>query len=157
MAELSAEQIAQRAFDLDLLDHRAFQSISGDAQHLDAAAFQQVLLRRELLTAYQMERLLRGDRGGFFFGKYKVLYQVGSGTFARVHRAVNRETEQVMAVKVLRNRFSSDAAKIEQFYKEAEVGQTLRHPNIVAIHEVGSERGSHYMVMEFVEGQAIRN
>jgi serine/threonine-protein kinase len=156
MAELSAEQIAQRAFDLDLLDHRAFQSVAGDAQHLDAAAFQQVLLRRELLTAYQMERLLRGDRSGFFFGKYKVLYQVGSGTFARVYRAVHRETDHVMGVKVLRNRFSGDADKREQFYKEAEVGQTLRHPNIVAIHEVGSEKASHYMVMEFVEGQTLR-
>lgn len=156
MAELSAEQIAQRAFDLDLLDHRAFQSISGDAQHLDAASFQQVLLRRELVTAYQMERLLRGDRAGFFYGKYKVLYQVGSGTFARVYRAVHRETDHVMAVKVLRNRFSGDAAKREQFYKEAEVGLTLRHPNIVAIYEVGSEKASHYMVMDFVEGQTLR-
>jgi serine/threonine-protein kinase len=156
MAELSAEQIAQRAFDLDLLDHRAFQSIQGDAQHLDAAAFQEILLRRELVTAYQMERLLRGDRSGFFYGKYKVLYQVGSGTFARVHRAVHRETGKVMAVKVLRSRFSGDAAKREQFFKEAEVGQTLRHPNIVAIYEVGSEKASHYMVMEFVEGQTLR-
>jgi eukaryotic-like serine/threonine-protein kinase len=156
MAELSAEQIAQRAFDLDLLDDRAFQSVSGEAQHLDAAEFQQVLLRRELVTAYQMERLLRGDRSGFFYGKYKVLYQVGAGTFARVHRGVHRETGNVMAVKVLRSRFSGDAAKLDQFYKEGEVGKTLRHPNIVAIHEVGSQKTSHYMIMEFVEGQTLR-
>ncbi len=85
-----------------------------------------------------------------------MLYQVGSGTFARVYRAVHRETDQIMAVKVLRNRFTGDAAKREQFYKEAEVGQTLRHPNIVSIFEVGSEKASHYMVMEFVEGQTLR-
>ena len=129
----------------------------GDARNTDAAGFQQHLLRRELLTAYQLERLLRGDRTGYFYGHYKVLYQVGSGTFARVHRAVHRETGKVVAVKVLRGRFSDDATKRDQFNKEAEVGQALRHPNIVAIYEVATERNSPYMVMEFIEGQTLRD
>ena len=157
MAELSAEQIAQRAFDHDLIDHRALQSVLAEARNLNAEEFQQVLLRRELLTAYQLERLLRGDHAGYFYGKYKVLYQVGAGTFARVHRAVHRETGQVMAIKVLRNRFTSVADKRDQFFKEAEIGQTLRHPNIVAIFEVAIEKLSPYIVMEFVEGETLRN
>ncbi|HEX3998146.1 MAG TPA: protein kinase [Pirellulales bacterium] len=157
MAELSAEQIAQRAFDLDLIDQRSLQAVLAETRNLEPAEFQQLLMRRELLTAFQLERLLRGERSGFFYGKYKVLYQVGAGTFARVHRAVHRETGQVVAVKVLRNRFNGDAAKRDQFFKEAEVGQTLRHPNIVAIYEVASEKLSPYMVMEFVEGQTLRN
>src|ERR1700676_661251 len=102
MAELSAEQIAQRAFDLDLLDDRGFREIAGEARNLDAAQFQQLLLRREVLTPYQMERLIRGDRSGFFYGHYKVLYQVGAGTFARVYRAAHRETNEIVALKVLR-------------------------------------------------------
>lgn len=157
MAEWTAEQIAQRAFDLDLLDQRALQSVLSEARNSDAAEFQQLLLRRELLTAYQLEHLLRGERAGFFYGKYKVLYQVGAGTFARVHRAVHRETGKVVAVKVLRGRFSGDASKRDQFNKEAEVGQALRHPNIVAIYEVANDKGSPYMVMEFVEGQTLRD
>ena len=57
------------------------------------------------MTNYQLERLLNGERYGFFYGPYKVLYLIGTGTFARVFRAVHRETREVRAVKVLRNRF----------------------------------------------------
>ena len=156
MAELSAEQIAQRALDLDLLDDRSFRDVAAESRNLDAAQVQQLLLRRELLTPYQLERLIKGERTGFFYGKYKVLYQIGAGTFARVYRGLQRDTKRVVAVKVLRRRFSDDAEKREQFYKEAEVGLTLRHPNIVAIEEVGNERTSYYIIMEFVEGQTLR-
>jgi serine/threonine protein kinase len=157
MAELSAEDIAHRALELDLFDQRAMQSVLGESRNLDTAQFQQLLLRRELLTAYQLEHLLRGDRTGFYYGKYKVLYQVGAGTFARVHRAVHRETGKVVALKVLRGRFCDKAEKRDQFNKEAEVGQALRHPNIVAIYEVATERTTPYMVMEFIEGQTLRD
>ena len=156
MAEWTAEEIAHRALELDLIDG-AMQSVLGDGRNADVAGFQQLLLRRELLTAYQLERLLRGERTGFFYGKYKVLYQVGAGTFARVHRAMDRDTGKVVAVKVLRSRFSGDATKRDQFNKEAEVGLALRHPNIVAIYEVACERTSPYMVMEFIEGQTLRD
>lgn len=157
MAEWTAEEIAHRALELDLIDQRAMQSVLGDGRNTDVAGFQQLLLRRELLTAYQLERLLRGERSGYFYGKYKVLYQVGAGTFARVHRAMDRETGKVVAVKVLRSRYSGDATKRDQFNKEAEVGVALRHPNIVAIYEVACEKHSPYMVMEFIEGQTLRD
>ncbi len=158
MAELSAEDIAQRAFGLELLDDRSLREVRSEiaSGHLDGAEFQQLLLRRDLLTPYQMKLLLRGDRTGFFYGKYKVLYQVGSGSFARVYRAIHRDTQETGAVKVLRKRFSEDLKKRERFRREAELGITLRHPNIVGIHEVGAERSGPYIVMEFVEGQSLR-
>jgi serine/threonine-protein kinase len=158
MAEHTAEDIAQRAFDLGLLDERSFREVRGEiTQHrLDADGARQFLLRRGLLTPYQVERLLRGDRTGYFYGNYKVLYQVGAGTFARVYRAVHRETGKVFAIKMLRQRFTTDAKKCDQFHREAQVGLTLRHPNVVAVFEVGAERSAHYIVMEFVEGQSLR-
>lgn len=119
-------------------------------------ALVQVLLRREFLTNYQLDRLLKGERSGFFFGQYKILYLVGTGTFARVYRAVHRETNQVVAVKVLRHRFSDSPTQYSQFVREGELGCTLRHPNIVPIYEVYSHRGSHFLVMEFVEGRNLR-
>ena len=47
-------------------------------------------MRREFVTNYQLERLLKGERSGFFYGPYKVLYLVGTGTFARVFRAMHQ-------------------------------------------------------------------
>jgi serine/threonine-protein kinase len=158
MADPTAEDIAQRAFGLELLDDRSFREVRGEItqNHLNAEEFRQLVMRRGLMTPYQMERLVRGDRTGYFYGNYKVLYQVGAGTFARVYRAVHRETDKVFAVKVLRQRFTTDAKKCEQFRREAEVGLTLRHPNVVAVYEVGAEKAAQYIVMEFVEGQSLR-
>jgi eukaryotic-like serine/threonine-protein kinase len=159
MPELSAEDLAQRAFDLELIDDRSFREVRGELsqKRLSPEESQQLLLRRGLLTPYQMERLKRGDRGGFFYGEYRVLYQVGAGTFARVYRAVHRETGKVVAVKVLRQRMLTEAKKCERFRREAEVGLALHHPNIVTVLEVGTERGAPYFVMEFIEGQSLRD
>jgi serine/threonine-protein kinase len=159
MSELSAEQFLQRAFDLELLDERCrrevYNEIGGDEVPIEELT--QFLLRRNFLTPYQIDRLLKGEQTGFYYGRNKILYFVGSGTFARVYRAVNQENGNVVAIKVLRQRFSNDPEKVESFKREAEVGTTLRHQNIVSVFEVGSLRGSHYIAMEFIEGPNLRD
>jgi serine/threonine protein kinase/CheY-like chemotaxis protein len=158
MGGVTAEQVAQRAFDLGLVDDRQLQQVWAEfgSRHVSADDFLQLMVRRELLTNYQVERLVKGDRSGFFYGDYKVLYLVGAGTFARVFRAVHRETGQVVAVKVLRKRYSDNPSQYGQFVREGELGCTLRHPNIIPIYEVYSRGFVHYLVMEFVEGQNLR-
>jgi len=158
MSLQSAEKVAQRAFDLGLLDERQLQQVwaSFGSRNVQVDDFLQTLVRREFMTNYQVERLVKGERTGFFFGKYKVLYLVGSGTFARVYRAVQQENGQVVAVKVLRNRFSDSPAHFNQFVREGRVGCTLRHPNIVPIYDVISQGKTHFLVMEFVEGRNLR-
>jgi len=158
MGRPTAEMIAQRGFDLGLLSERQLQEVWGSfgSRSVDLDAFLQTLVRRELLTNYQLDRLVKGDRTGFFFGDYKVLYLVGTGTFARVYRAVHKETGQVVAVKVLRNRFSDILSQYGLFLREGELGRSLRHPNIVPIFEVHSSDHSHFLVMEFIEGRNLR-
>jgi serine/threonine-protein kinase len=158
MARPSAESIAQRAFDLGLLSETQLQEVWGALGSRSAPLedLVQLLVRRELLTNYQVDKLLKGDKTGFFLGNYKVLYLVGTGTFARVFRAVKKVSGQVVAVKVLRSRFSDNPIQYGLFVREGELGRTLRHPNIVPIHEVFSERPTHFFVMDFVEGQNLR-
>ncbi len=92
MGHPSAEQLAQRALDLGLLDDRQLREIwaSLGSRNVPVDQLLQLLVRREFLTNYQVERLVKGERFGFFFGSYKVLYLVGAGTFARVFRACTR-------------------------------------------------------------------
>lgn len=158
MAELNAEQIAQRAFDFDLLDERQLQDLWGHfgRRNVPTDEFIQTLLRRELLTNFQLDRLLKGERSGYFYGDYKVLYMVAGGSFARVYRAAHKDTGVIRAVKVLRKRYSDDPAQTEHFSREGQVGITLRHPNIVPIYEVFSKGLTHFFVMEFVEGRNLR-
>jgi serine/threonine-protein kinase len=158
MGQLTAEQVAQRAFNLGLLDERQLQEVwaSFGSRNVPAADFLQMLVRREFMTNFQVERLVKGERSGFFFGDYKVLYLVGKGSFGRVYRAVHRETGKVVALKVLRKAFSDNAAQANLFVREGRLGCTLRHPNIVPIYDVISKGRTHFLVMEFVEGGSLR-
>ncbi|MEQ8791708.1 MAG: protein kinase [Pirellulaceae bacterium] len=159
MVEMSAEQFAQRVVDYDLLDARQLETIWSElgTREVTSADFRNLLVRRELLTNFQVDRLLAGKKNGYYYGDFKVLYLVGAGTFARVYRAVHRETGKVVAIKVLRQRYSSDAEKMGQFIREAEMVMKLRHPNIVPIFDVISKGTMHYMVMDFIEGQNLRD
>ncbi|MEO0531499.1 MAG: protein kinase, partial [Planctomycetota bacterium] len=116
----------------------------------------QAMLRKGLVTSYQLERLQKGIRDGYIYGDYVALYCVGSGTFARVFRAAHRQTGEIHAVKVLRARHNN-TPKAEFFKREGELGKKLKHPNIVPIHEVVSKGGVHYIVMDFIEGQNLRD
>ena len=158
MGHPTAEKVAQRAIDLGLLDERQMQELWGTlgSRNVKAEELLQLGVRREYLTNYQVEKLIKGDRSGFFFGPYKVQYMVGAGTFARVFRALHKTTGEVFAIKSLRNRFSDNPGCYQQFLREGRLGSRLRHPNIVQIYEVCSERNSHFLVMEFVEGQNLR-
>lgn len=158
MASLSAEKIAQAAFDLKLIDDRQLQDAwaSLGSRNVSTEDFSEMLLRRELLTGYQLNRLLRGEKAGFFFGSYKILYLVGRGSFARVYRAVHKVTGEIVALKVIRRKVAKEPTKVEDFYREGEVGLTLRHPNIVAVFEMSRHEKSPFLVMEFVEGRNLR-
>ena len=158
MSELTPEQLAQRAQDLGLIDRRQFETVlSAVGTDFGVAEVQRELLGRGFLTNYQFDRLARGEKAGFFYGDYKVLYLVGTGSFARVYRASHRETDQVVALKVLRSRYSESPVQTEQFLREGRMGAELRHPNIVPIFEVFSKKKLHFLVMEFVEGQNLRD
>ena len=158
---LTAEKLAQRAIDVNVLTDQDLQVIWSEygTRTVDYETFKQLLVRRGLLTNYQLDRLVEGYKTGFFYGKYKVQYGVCAGTFARVFRATHVDTGELYAVKVLRARYSKAGAddKRDLFRREGELGAQLKHPNIVAIHEVVSQGPLNYIVMDFVEGQNLRD
>jgi serine/threonine protein kinase len=158
---LTAEKLAQRAVDVNVLTEQDLNGVWAEfgTRAVDYEPFKQTLVRRGLLTNYQLDRLIEGHRNGFFYGDYKILYGVGAGTFARVFRATHIHTGELFAVKVLRSRYSRAGAddKRELFRREGELGAQLKHPNIVGIHEVVSIGALNYIVMDFVEGQNLRD
>lgn len=158
MPEWTAEELSQRIFDLRVLDARQLETVWAEFRTREVAYedFKNRLLRRGLLTNFQLEKILRGERDGYFYGKYRVLYMIGTGTFARVYRAVHMHSERVVAVKVLRRRFRNEPEQIELFLREARMGERLRHFNIVRIYDVSDDIRAPYMVMEFVEGPTLR-
>ncbi|MGI9518521.1 MAG: protein kinase domain-containing protein [Pirellulaceae bacterium] len=159
MREYSIDELVQLILTCRLLDDKqvstALSTLGG--RNVDVEAFHSYLLKNGLMTNWQLTRLLDGHRKGYFYGNWKVLYLVGAGTFARVYRAENVNTGDVRAVKVLRNRYTDDMITRERFMREAQTVMKLRHLNIVPIYEVENYRGRIYMVMDFIEGQNMRD
>jgi serine/threonine-protein kinase len=156
--EFTPQSLAQRVIDLGLADSSQIDQVWAELRraNIDLDTFKTALLRKGVVTNFQLDRLLTGERLGFFYGPYKVLYMIGAGTFARVYRAVHRETGRVVAVKVLRRRHRDDPRQVEQFLREGKMGLQLRHPNIVSIYDIVNDSRTPYLVMEFVEGETLR-
>ncbi len=88
-------------------------------------------------------------------GPYEILSEVSRGGVGVVYRARQRETGEIVALKVLLSGQKATEEQVERFYREAKAVQELRHPNIVAVHEVGCAGGRHYIAMEFIEGRPL--
>jgi serine/threonine-protein kinase len=158
MSAYSFDGMIQRILTVGIMSHQQINELQVDIRmkHPTAEHLLEAALRRGWITNYQIERLDSGEDRGFFFGPYKALYITGAGTFARVFRCVHRESDHVVAVKVLRARFSENEAFINHFMHEAKLVAELKHPNIVPVYSAESQGHLHYMAMEFVEGQTLR-
>jgi serine/threonine protein kinase len=148
------------AVHLGLITEAQWLEIQDEAgnRHNDLQTCLRLLERKGYMTPWQTGKVLKGDQDGFFLGGFRMLYKIASGSFGRVFRAEDPRTGRVVAVKVLRRRWSEDQQRIDLFYREGRVGMTLKHPNIVEVLAVNqdSSSGQYYLVMEFIEGGNLR-
>jgi eukaryotic-like serine/threonine-protein kinase len=93
---------------------------------------------------------------GTHLGPYEILDKVGAGGMGDVYRARHARLERDVAVKVLPEHLSGNARALERFEREAKAIAALTHPNILAIHDSGSEEGVSFAVMELLEGETLR-
>ena len=93
---------------------------------------------------------------GTKLGPYEILSRVGAGGMGEVYRARDMRLERTVALKILPTTFAGDADRLQRFEHEARILSALNHPNLLAIHDVGAQNGTHYLVSEFLEGQTLR-
>ena len=86
---------------------------------------------------------------------YEIQEKLGEGGMGVVYRAYDTQLRRPVAFKVLSPECASDPERRERLLREARVASALNHPNIVGIHEVGSDHGVDFIAMEFVEGKSM--
>lgn len=94
--------------------------------------------------------------GMYVADRYEIIGKVGAGGMSDVYKAKDLTLGRFVAIKVLKPEFSEDLNFVTKFRTEAQSAAGLEHPNIVNIYDVGSERGMHYIVMEYVEGITLK-
>jgi hypothetical protein len=94
---------------------------------------------------------------GSKLGPYEILGPLGTGGMGEVYRARDERLKREVAVKVLPSSFSADPDRLRRFEQEAQAAGGLNHPNILAIHDIGSVEGAPYIVSELLEGETLRS
>jgi serine/threonine protein kinase len=93
---------------------------------------------------------------GTKLGPYEILAPLGAGGMGEVYRAKDSRLDRIVAIKVLPQLFSADADRLRRFEQEARSVAALNHPNILAVHDLGTHDGAPYMVCELLEGETLR-
>src|SRR4051812_21632472 len=95
--------------------------------------------------------------GDVFANRYEIERELAKGGMADVFVSYDRQLKRRVAVKVLFPEFARDPSFVERFRREAQNAASLNHPNIAAVYDWGQERGTYYIVMEYVEGRSLRD
>jgi tRNA A-37 threonylcarbamoyl transferase component Bud32/tetratricopeptide (TPR) repeat protein len=85
-------------------------------------------------------------------GDYQIVREIARGGMGIVYEAKQRSLQRTVAIKLILKGQLASESDIERFRREAEMAANLRHPNIVAVHEIGEHAGYHYFAMDYIAG-----
>src|SRR6476619_6656116 len=88
-------------------------------------------------------------------GHYQIRSLLGAGGMGEVYLATDLSLHRKVALKVLHAELTTNEARLQRFKREAYSASGLNHPNIITIHEIGSENNEHFMITEFVDGESL--
>jgi eukaryotic-like serine/threonine-protein kinase len=92
---------------------------------------------------------------GTRLGPYEILAPLGSGGMGEVYRAKDTRLDRTVAIKILPAHLSTNADYKQRFEREARAISSLTHPHICGLYDVGSQNGTEFLVMEFLEGETL--
>ncbi len=92
---------------------------------------------------------------GSKLGPYEIQSPLGAGGMGEVYRAKDTRLDRVVAIKVLASHLSSSPELKHRMEREARAISSLNHPNICQLYDIGSQDGTDYLVMEFLEGETL--
>lgn len=94
--------------------------------------------------------------GRLLGNRYEIIEKIGNGGMAKVYKAKCHVLNRYVAVKILRDEFTTDQEFIKRFEVEAQSAASIVHPNIVSVYDVGNEGNLYYIVMELIQGKTLK-
>lgn len=110
------------------------------------------LVRRGMLTPFQVNQLLQGNGGELVLGNYLLLERIGEGGMGTVFKARHRMIDRLVALKVLRKDRLTHPDASKRFEREIKAAAQLAHPNVVTAFDAGQIGDTHYFTMEYIQG-----
>ncbi len=95
-------------------------------------------------------------RGTLFAERYEIIEELGSGGMGKVYRVEDKKIGEEIALKLIRPEISADKKTIERFSNELKTARKIRHKNICGMYDLGEEKGTHYITMEYVSGEDLK-
>ncbi|MDG2207145.1 MAG: serine/threonine-protein kinase [Pirellulales bacterium] len=134
----------------------ALKDESGGLLPGDSKVVANFLIEKKMITVWQSEKLLEGRYKGFFLGKYKLLGHLGTGGMSSVYLADHVLMQRRVAIKVLPKGKVEESSYLARFKKEAQAAARFDHRNIVRAYDIDEDKGTHYLVMEFIDGTDLQ-
>ena len=95
-------------------------------------------------------------KGRLLGNRYEIIEKIGSGGMATVYKAKCHVLNRYVAIKILRDEFTTDEEFVKRFEVEAQSAASITHPNIVSVYDVGVDGNLHYIVMELIKGKTLK-
>ena len=95
--------------------------------------------------------------GSTFAGRYQIIEELGKGGMGRVYKVLDTKIDEKIALKLIRPEISLDKNTITRFSNELKLARKVRHKNICQMFDLGEEKGTHYITMEFVPGEDLKS
>ena len=121
----------------------------------DPEALARDLVRRGLLTAYQVRRLWKGEGQQLFLSHYVLLDRLGEGGMGEVFRARHTRLDRDVALKVMRKEKMAKPEAVKRFRREIRAAASLAHENVVRAFDADQSGDVHFFAMEFVDGTTL--
>ncbi len=96
------------------------------------------------------------QRGSLFAGRYEIIEEIGRGGMGRVYKAFDRQIKEVIALKLLKPEIGFNEKAVERFRNELRIARRIAHPRVCRMYDLGEAGLSHYLTMEYVEGEDLK-
>ena len=95
-------------------------------------------------------------RGTVFASRYEIIEELGKGGMGKVYRVEDKKIKEEIALKLIKPEVASDKKTIERFSNELKMARKIAHRNVCRMYDLGEEKGTHYITMEYVPGEDLK-